>query len=147
MSIMNVFLSGTQRKNRGHLANIVKIARSNGKLNRDEIRLLKKIKEELNISDLAFRKIIRTPELYPINPPSNYDERIERLYMLTNMLLVDKESFELSLKLLEKLAVGIGFPLKTHEEVVRLAVEMAQKNIDLDSFTKEIKRANGSTKE
>ncbi|MDO6736486.1 hypothetical protein [Wenyingzhuangia sp. 2_MG-2023] len=144
---MNVFLSGTQRKNRGHLANIVKIARSNGKLNRDEIRLLKKIKEELNISDLAFRKIIRTPELYPINPPSNYDERIERLYMLTNMLLVDKESFELSLKLLEKLAVGIGFPLKTHEEVVRLAVEMAQKNIDLDSFTKEIKRANGSTKE
>ncbi len=146
MSILNIFLSGTQKMNRGHLANIVKIARSNGKLNRDEIKLLKKIKKELNISDLAFRTIIRKPELYPMNPPSNYDERIERLYALVNMILVDKQSLDLSVKLLEKLAVGIGFPLKTHETVVKVAVEMAEKNIALDVFSQEIKRANTITK-
>ncbi|MGY5352026.1 TerB family tellurite resistance protein [Wenyingzhuangia sp. IMCC45533] len=146
MSILNIFLSGTQKKNRGHLANIVKIARSNGKLNRDEIKLLKKIKKDLNISDLAFRTIIRKPELYPMNPPSNYDERIERLYALANMILVDKESFDLSVKLLEKLAVGIGFPLQTHEQVVKIAVELAQKNADLEMFSQEIKRANSNAK-
>lgn len=142
MSIMNIFLSGTQRKNRGHLASIVKIARSNGKLSRDEIRLLKKIKADLGISDLAFRSIIRKPELYPINPPSNYEERIERLYALANMLHVDKESYDLSLKLLEKLAVGIGFPLKTHEEVVRVAVDLARSKADLETFDVAIRKAN-----
>lgn len=142
MSIVNVFLSGTQRKNRGHLANIVKIARSNGKLNRDEIRLLRRVKKELNINDLAFRKIIRKPELFPINPPANYQERIERLYALTQMLLVDKGSFELSLKLLKKLAIGLGFPLKTHEDVVEVAVNLTRQNTDFDLFTKQVKQAN-----
>ncbi|NJB82032.1 hypothetical protein [Wenyingzhuangia aestuarii] len=147
MSILNIFLSGSQKKNRGHLANIVKIAKSNGKLNRDEIRLIKKVKEELNISDLAYRSIIRKPEQYPMNPPSGYEERIERLYTLTDMLLVEKESLDLSIKLLEKLAIGIGFRIETHEEVVRLAVELVQNKADLETFTKEIKRANTIPKE
>ncbi len=146
MSILNMFLSGTQRTNRGHLASIVKIARSNNKLSREEITLLKKIKKDLGISDLAFRSIIRKPELYPINPPSNYEERIERLYALANMLHVDKESYDLSLKLLEKLAVGIGFPLKTHEEVVRVAVDLAKSKADLETFDIAIRKAN-TTKE
>jgi len=142
MSILNVFLSGTQKKNRGHLANIVKIAKSNGKINRDEIRLLEKIQKELNISDLVFKTIIRKPETYPMNPPSNYEERIERLYALANMMFVEKESFELSKKLLEKLAVGIGFPLNTHEAVVIAAAELVNQNASLAVFSKEIKRAN-----
>ncbi len=147
MSMMNIFLSGTQKKNRGHLANIARIARSNGKINRDELRLLKKIQKDLNISELAFKKIIRKPEAFPMNPPSNYEERIERLYSLVHMILVDKESFDLSAKLLKKLAIGIGFPIQTHEEVVNVAIEMAQKNIDFDVFSQEIKRTNAIKKD
>lgn len=144
MSILNIFLSETQRTNRGHLANIVKIARSNNKLSREEITLLKKIKTDLGISDLAFRGIIRNPEKYPINPPADYEARIERLYALANMLHVDKESYDLSLKLLEKLAVGIGFPIKTHEEVVKVAVELAKSNADMETFAAAIRKANKS---
>lgn len=144
MSILNIFLSGTQRTNRGHLASIVKIARSNDKLSREEITLLKKIKADLGIGDLAFRSIIRNPEQYPLNPPLSYEERIERLYALANMLHVDKESYDLSLKLLEKLAVGIGFPLKTHQEVVKTAVELAASNADLETFAKAVRKANES---
>lgn len=146
MSILNVFLSGTQKKNRGHLANIVKIAKSNGTINRDEIKLLKKIKADLNISDLAFRNIIRKPDMYPMNPPSNYDDRIERLYTLANMMFVEKESLELSKKLLERLAVGIGFPIQTHEEVVKVAAKMINKKVDLDTFSQEIKKVNAIVK-
>ncbi|MGY6649560.1 hypothetical protein [Wenyingzhuangia sp. IMCC45574] len=142
MPIVNLFLSGTQKKNRGHLANIVKIARSNGKLNRDEIRLIKKIKKELNVNDVAFRKIIRNPELYPINPPANYEERIERLYALCRMLLIDKESFELSLRMLKKLAVGLGFPLQTHEVVVDTAVALSHQDTDFDTFALEVRKVN-----
>lgn len=146
MSILNVFLSGTQKKNRGHLANIVKIAKSNGKINRDEIRLLKKIQKELNISDLAFRNIIRKPDVYPMNPPANYEDRIERLYTLANMMFVEKESLELSIKLLEKLAVGIGFPLQTHEAVVKSAAEQTQQKASLEQFSSAIKKANSVVK-
>jgi len=144
---MNVFLSGSQKKNRGHLANIVKIAKSNGTLNRDELKVIKKIKKELNISDLAYRNIVRKPEQYPMNPPSNYDERIERLYKLTDVMLVDTDFLEVSIKLLEKLAVGIGFPLQTHEEVVKIAVSLIQENTDLEMFNQEIKRVNTISKE
>ncbi len=142
MSILNIFLSGTQKKNRGHLANIVKIAKSNGKLNRDKIRLIKKIKKQLNINDLAYRSIIRKPELYPMNPPSNYQERIERLFTLVNVMLVDKDTLDLSVTLLEKLAIGIGFPIQTHQEVVKEAVALVQQQVDFDTFEKNIKKVN-----
>jgi|SaaInl85LU_5_DNA_1037374.scaffolds.fasta_scaffold00262_16 hypothetical protein len=142
MTILNIFLNENQRANRGHFANIVKIAKVDGKLTRREIVLLKKIKRDLGISDIIFRSIVRHPERYPINPPTNYEDRITRLHTLAKMLIVEKESYELSLKLLEKLAVGIGFPLKTHKEVVKLAVKLVMSHTDVSTFAAEIKKIN-----
>lgn len=143
MPIINKFLSGVQKRNRGHFAGIVKMARSNGKINRDELRLLKRVKKELNINEIAYRRILRNPDSYAMNPPANYEERIERLHNLVKMLLVDKDSMDLSKRLLEKLAVGLGFSLDTYEAVSARAIELVEGQVDEDTFSKEIRKANG----
>ena len=143
MPIVDVFLSGTQKKNRGHLANIVKIAKSNGVLSFSEKKMLINIRKRLGISDQAFKRIVRKPESYPMNPSPNYEERIERLFTLTKMLFVDNASNPSSLSLLKKISVGIGFTIGKHEAVVDAAIIQYKANADLETFTKAIKKANG----
>lgn len=143
MPIVDVFLSGTQRKNRGHLANIVKIAKSNGVLSFCEKKMLINVRKRLGISEQAFKRIVRKPESYPMNPSPNYDERIERLYTLTKMLFIDNAENPSSHSILKKIAVGIGFTVGKHELVVDEAIKQVEAGVDLEAFTKAIKTANG----
>lgn len=142
MSVLNLFLSQTQQKNRAFLANIVKVARANHWVNEDEMKLLRKIKRDLNINDLAFRRILLKPQNYPMPPLADYQERIEHLHLLTRMLLIEEDSYEASYKMLKSLAIGIGFSLNSVEQVVETAVKLVQEGVDIDCFVIEIKKVN-----
>ena len=76
-------------------------------------------------------------------PPSDYDERIERLRDLATMLIADENNQKLSYKILEKLAIGLGFSLGTYQAVVKKAVELVEAKVDEDTFSKGIRKANG----
>jgi len=143
MPIINKFLSGVQKRNRGHFASIVKIARANDSFSKEEKQILRRLKKELNINQVAFRKIIRKPDNYAMIPPSDYDERIERLRDLATMLIADENNQKLSYKILEKLAIGLGFSLGTYQAVVKKAVELVEAKVDEDTFSKGIRKANG----
>jgi len=143
MPIINKFLSGAQKRNRGHFASIVKIARANDSFSKGEKQLLRRLKKELNINEVAFRKILRRPDSYAMLPPSDYEERIERLWDLATMLLADDSNQNLSLKIVEKLAIGLGFTLDKYQLVVTRALELVKEKVDEDTFSKEIRKVNG----
>ena len=46
MAIINKYLSGEEEKNRGHLASIVTIAKSNNSFSKEEKKLLRRLKKE-----------------------------------------------------------------------------------------------------
>lgn len=144
MSILDVFLSNRQRSNRSNFANIVKIAKSNGSLNRDEIRFLRKLQKELDINDFAFRRIVRNPDSYQYEPPTDYEDRIHRLHALTKMLIVDIESEALSTKLLKKLVIGLNFSVEKHEALTELSIKLVKSEASEDDFEEAIKSFNKS---
>lgn len=142
MAISDIYSTGLHKRNIGHFANIVKLALLDEKIDLKEHNLLKKLALRLDIRKDEFEAILKDPDIYPVNPPVSYNERIERLYNLTRMLFLDKSPLDEKVKILNKIAVGLGFPIEKSKSVVNAAIKFFSKDPDIEDFKIKIKAIN-----
>lgn len=112
------------------------------KIDEEEHLLLKRLAKRLDISKAEFKKILKNPSNYPVNPPVSYNERIERLYDLTKMMFLDKNPTIDKTSIMDRIAIGLGFPLENARAVVKEAIKFFVKEPDIEDFKKAIKKAN-----
>jgi uncharacterized tellurite resistance protein B-like protein len=142
MTLSEIYTSGIQKQNRGHFANIVKIAKADNKVTLEEEALLYKMARNLNLSIVNFNKILENPEKFPINPPGNSEDRITRLFGLAKMVLADGDVAVEEIKLMHKIAIGLGFSSRNVEKVCQKSIELVAKNVALEFFIDEIRKVN-----
>lgn len=142
MSISKLYSSGKHKQEIGHFASIVKIAKDDGTITEGEQKLLDRSARRLHINEEEYKAILKNPEKYPVNPPVNYDERIERLYRLAKMVLADGEVDLHEVQLMRKIAVGLHFEEDNAEKVCDEAIHLIMNDNDLDDFTLAIKKVN-----
>ncbi len=142
MSLLDLFTSGEHKKAKTYFAALVKIAFADGAMDKRELKYLEKMAINLDISDTEFTKILEYPEKYPIDPPLDYNDRIEQLFNLTRMIFSDNEVKLNEAKLVQQIAIGLGFPVDNAEKLTDEAIHLIMNNNDLEAFTKAIKQVN-----
>lgn len=142
MSLLDLFTSGKHRKAKTYFADLVKIAFADGAMDKNELRYLEKMADKLDISDSEFTKILEHPDKYTGETPISYDERIEQLYYFTNMILADNEVKLDEVKVIRKIAVGLGFPVKNVEVIADEAIFLVMNGNSLKDFNASIKAVN-----
>ena len=142
MAISDLYSSGKHKQEIGHFASVVKIAKTDDIITEGEQKLLDRTARRLNISEEEYKLILKSPEKYPVNPPASYDERIERLFRLTKMVLADSEADKDEILLMRKIAVALHIPTDNAEKVCDEAIHLVMNNNDLDDFTVAIKKVN-----
>ncbi|MCT4663778.1 MAG: TerB family tellurite resistance protein [Flavobacteriales bacterium] len=140
MSIYELYSSGAHKRNLGHFANIVALAVADNVITEDEQILLIRMKKRLGIKDSEYREILENPKKYPINPPVDYDGRIERLYNLTRMIVADSDISDKQVSMLHRIVIGLGFPIEREEKIVEAAFFLVEKHLELDDFIDAIKK-------
>ena len=142
MSIADFFDSGFQKRNQDHFAAIVRVAMSDGVITEDEQAFLNRLARKLDISEGDYQEILKGYKSHPVNPPSSYDRRLERLYDLARMVYADHELGERQIGMLERLGVGLGFSPANINYVVDKALKLVHAGVDEDNFKDEIKNMN-----
>lgn len=142
MSISDLYTSGKHKQELGHFASIVKIAEDDGVITEGEQKLLDRAAKKLHISQEEYKEILKNPEKYPINAPVSYDERIERLYRLSKMVLADEKVDLHEVQLMRKIAVGLLFQEDNVEKVCDEAIHLVMNDNDLEDFTAAIKKVD-----
>ena len=143
MSIKDLYTSGFIKRNNGHFAAIVRVALSDGEIVDSEKEFLDRIARKLSISESEYEAILENPTAYPINPPTTYNRRLERLFDLVRMVYVDLDIKESQISVLERIAVGLGFAPANATYVVHKALALIGDGVDdLDTFSDEIKNMN-----
>jgi len=132
-------LSRAHKKKLAHFANIIKLARVDFVINEEEQELLDRLSKQLGIEEQEYKKVLESPEAYPINPPVTYDERIERLYNLTSMIFIDGEIIGDEVDLLQRIAIDLGFPKDIIEKISDKAIHLIINNYNLNEFKRAIK--------
>lgn len=141
MSFSDLYDTGFRKRNEDHFAAIVRVAMDDGVITDKEKAFLDRLARNLSISEEEYKIILKDYLSHPINPPTTYDRRLERLYDLTRMVHIDHE-FEQEEPLLEKLAIGLGFSTSNVTYVVHKALTLVREGADLDTFQDEIKMMN-----
>ncbi len=138
VSKLSLYANKGHKEALGHFANIVKIAKKDGVIVDSERKLLERMARELQVTEIEFDAVMENPDKFPINSPVSYDERIERLYSLSKMVLVDGTVDDLELQLLRRVAFKLHF--EKDEEVSKEAIRLIKEGVDLEDFTSAIKK-------
>ena len=143
MSIKDLYSSGFVDRNQGHFAAIVRVALSDGRIVEAEKIFLQRLANKLNIGEVAYSEILENPTNYPINPPTTYNRRLERLFDLVRIVYVDLDIKEKQITMLERIGVGLGFAPANVEYIIRKALQLIGDGVvDVDTFSEEIKNMN-----
>ncbi|MBP2833179.1 TerB family tellurite resistance protein [Aquimarina sp. U1-2] len=142
MSISDLFDSGFQKRNQDHFAAIVRVAMSDGVITDEEKAFLDRLADRLDISENDYNEILKNYKSHPINPPYDYDRRLERLYDLARMVFADNIKEDDQVILLEKLSIGLGFTPENAKYIVDKALYLVDRAVDKDTFAEEIKNMN-----
>ena len=109
MSLEKLFETGERRQDRSHFRNMIQIAKADGIVTEEERELLNKIGQKISLSKEQIEAIINSPGEFSITPPSSRTERFEQIVELIQMVEVDGKLEDSEMKMLEKVAVGIGY--------------------------------------
>jgi len=142
MSILDLFNSGFRKRNEDHFAAIVRVAMDDGKISDEEKAFIDRLAINLDISEANYKEILKDFMSHPINPPTSYNRRLERLYDLSRMVYVDHIKGDHEEVILRKIAIGLGFSPKNVKYVVDKALSLVNESVDLDTFIYEIKNMN-----
>lgn len=144
MALSDYNLSGEQKRNIAHFASIVRLAQADDIITKEEEKLLKRVANRFHILEEKYNEILNSPEDFPMHAPHNYDERIEHLFDLAKMVFADGEAKGEEAIVLQKICIGLGFPLENVEKVTDEAIHLILNDNDLEEFTKAIKQVNKS---
>jgi hypothetical protein len=142
MSFSDLFDSGFKQRNEDHFAAIVRVAMSDGVISPIEKTFLDRLARNLDINENDYALILKDYKTHPINPPSTYERRLERLFDLARMVWVDHINYEEKMVILERLCVGLGFKSSNAKYVSDKAMELVKQGVDIDTFSDEIKTMN-----
>lgn len=142
MSFSDLFESGFQKRNADHFAAIVRVAMTDDVITDEEKAFLDRLARRLDISELEYKAILKDYNSHPINAPLSYDTRLARLFDLSRMVWADNTEGPKQQGLLERLCVGLGFNTENAKYIADKALCLANKKIDLDTFTEEMKNMN-----
>lgn len=147
MSIKDLYSSGFRERNRDHFAAIVRVALSDGEITTDEKNFLDRLANNLDVEEPEYEKILENPFIYPVNPPLSHDRRLERLYDIARMVYVDEIAEEPEMRIMQRLAIGLGFRTSKVDEVIERAMVLISEGSTIDRFTDEMKHLPETYKE
>lgn len=142
MSILDLFDGGFRSRNKDHFAAIVRVAMEDGVISDNEKKFLDRLAHNLEVSEEDYKKILKDYNSHPINPPTSYDRRLERLYDLGRMVHVDHIKGDDEERLLRKIAVGLGFSHANVKYIVDKALTLINHGVDFDTFVDEMRHMN-----
>ncbi len=142
MGFSDIYSSAFKKRNQNHFASIVRVAMANGVIDDQEKLFLDRLARKLEIGEVKYEEILKNYNTHPINPPSSFERRLERLYDLARMVYADGMKRDSQVEILKKVTVGLGFNPENAKYVVDKALALVDNGVDVDDFIDGIKKMN-----
>lgn len=124
MKFIEIFDSRDKKKRLSHIRNLVALACADGSLDKSEMDLIFKIGVRAGLSPDELNRIFQRPDSIAFYPPDSYRERIEQLYDMVMVMMVDGEFHKNEIALCKLTAIKLGFRHQVIDKIVHDTVEM-----------------------
>jgi hypothetical protein len=132
MNFLELFDSRDKKKRLSHIRNLIALACADGTLEKAEMDLIFKIGVKAGLAPDELQRIFQRPDSISFYPPDSYRERIEQLYDMVMVMMVDGELHDNEIALCKLTAIKLGFKHQIINKMVHDTVEMIAKGIAAD---------------
>jgi uncharacterized tellurite resistance protein B-like protein len=129
MKFIELFDSRDKKKRLSHIRNLVALACADGSLDKIEMDLIFKIGVTAGLSPDELHRIFQRPESIAFYPPETYRERIEQLYDMVMVMMVDGEFHKNEIALCKLTAIKLGFKHQIIDKIVHDTIDLIAKGI------------------
>jgi len=95
-----------------HLKNIIALAKADGELHKDEISLIYKMGQKYGLKDRQIEKLINSDEKIELNIPETFDEKMDQLFDLMQMVFADGIVDKNEIVFCNEMVVSFGYPVE-----------------------------------
>ncbi|MBC2838135.1 hypothetical protein [Robiginitalea sp. SC105] len=127
MGLRQLFESYDKKVLRSHFKHLYAVARADGDVESEEVELLIRLAEKFHMPGSEVTAIIKNPESVTDKTPKSRRERIEHLYDLVTVMLVDDRIDERELVLCKSFASKLGVLDNDVDPMVRDLIEKAMR--------------------
>jgi uncharacterized tellurite resistance protein B-like protein len=142
MSFVDLYSNSEHRTNLAHFAAIATLAAVDGSINAPELAIIDRFAKKLGISQEEYKEVMKKENKYPIDPPSDAQTRLERLFDLSRMVYADHVLGPKQKDILTKFCLALGFTPGNVSYIVDKAFSLIMMNVDLDTFVYEMTHMN-----
>ena len=129
MKFLELFDSRDKKKRLSHVKNLIALACSDGSLDKPEMDLIFQIGINAGLKIDELERLIKRPDSVDFFPPDNYRERIEQLYDMVLVMMVDGELHDNEIVVCKLIAVKLGFKHQIIDKMVLDIIEFIVKGI------------------
>ena len=140
MKLTELFESRDKKKRLSHMKNLISLSLVDGIMENSEMHLISKIAARVGINPEDIDRIKQRPESVKFVPPQNHAERIEQLYELIIVMMIDGELHENEIAYCQLVAVNLGFNRDVVEFIVDKTIEMVGSGIDAETTLSRIQK-------
>ncbi len=134
MPVTDWYEHGEKRRELAHFATLCSLAAVDGEVNPHEKATLDKFAFKLNITEAEYKEIMKKENKYPIETPHSGEKRLKRLFDFFQIIFSDNVMDDVERKMVEKYAIGLGFPIKKAEEIIAKSIGIFTGKIDFDDY-------------
>lgn len=132
MKFIELFDSRDKKKRLSHIRNLVALACADGSLDKNEVELILRIGLSAGLTYEELQRIMKRPESIAFYTPNSYRERIEQLFDMIMVMMVDGKLHENEIALCKLTAIKLGFEHQIIDKMVHDIIEMIEKGIAVE---------------
>jgi len=140
MALIDLFDSGDKKKRLSHIKNLVALAAADGEIDKNELDLILRIGAQVGLSREELLRIIQRPQSISFRAPDSFRERIEQLYDMVLIMMIDGEIHENEVALCKLTAIRLGFKHQVIEKIVADVIDMIAKGLALEIVLSDLER-------
>jgi uncharacterized tellurite resistance protein B-like protein len=138
MTIADLYHNEERIRNLADLANLYRVAKSDGDVSPEEMLFLRKIAMRYDIEEEVFKKILKSPDDYPTIGYYEFEERVERFYDMMKMISNHNKKSYQEVRVLKKVVTGLSFCVKKVDNIVDAASKIDFQNCEFEEFKEKI---------
>jgi hypothetical protein len=132
MALFDIFDGSEKKKRLSHIKNLLILSGRDGKVTEDEFELIFSIAVEKGLSPEEFNRILERPESVSFYPPNSYKERIDQLFDLVRLMMIDGEIDEDEMIFCKTVAEKLGFNHRIIDKIVNDIIHVVVQGIARD---------------
>lgn len=134
MPIIDLYEAGNSRKQLAHFATLCSLAAADGEINEEEKAILDRFAIKLDISEAEYKEIMKKENKYPIETSASEEKRMKRLYDFFQIIFSDRDVDNTQLRMVEKYAIGLGFPVAKSEAIIEKSIKIFTGQIAFEDY-------------